>query len=206
MKSQSSWLMAVAGAALFAIAVAPSAFAAQNKNSGVFSVGCLSGDTALQSALSTSGDPAEVTVTPATLWPPNHKFADVTVSMNLNGSAASAVDVSLTVSAITDDQVSADDPGGSGCGPSTAKQGEDWDPTDLASNPIVIDGSLMASTDTVSTDPGEIQLRQERCAKVGTRTYYVSVSCCDVTNNVCDQTPETLDVTVLKSRGHHGKP
>jgi hypothetical protein len=190
-----SMLKAVSGVALLAIAVAPPAFAKpKDKSSGEFSVACLVGD----------ANPATVTVTPATLWPPNHKMDGVIVSMSLDSDAASAVPVSLTISGITDDQASADDSGGAGCGKPTSKQGADWLPTDLGSSPIVLNGSLELTTDTLATDPGEIQLRSERCARLGTRTYEISVVCCDLTdamNPVCDPSAETLDVTVKESHG-----
>jgi hypothetical protein len=52
--------------------------------------------------------------------------------MTLPAAAASAVDVSVQVTDITDDQLSADNDNGEGCGKPTAKQGADWSPTDFS--------------------------------------------------------------------------
>lgn len=191
----------LAGASLLLMAVASSALA--NRDTGSFSVACLTNDIALQSAegLTTGSPAATVTISPASLWPPNHKFRNVNISMSLPSGAtnlASPVDVSLTVNDITDDQVTQDDGGGAGCGKPSARQGADWSPTDFTG--LVQSGALQLTTDSVSV-PG-VELRAERCAKLGTRTYEVSVTCCDITNSVCDTAPEVLDVTVPKSRGH----
>jgi hypothetical protein len=169
------------------------------KNSGGFSVGCLLNDSTLQGeeGLSSSDPPAVVTISPARLWPPNHKLKNMLISMSPAANSSSVVDVSLTITNITDDQISDDDAGDAGCGPATSLQGADWSPTDFSS--LTASGSVQNTTDAVSI-PG-VQLRGERCAMDGTRTYAVSVTCCDITNgNVCDSTPGVLDVTVPKSR------
>ena len=59
---------------------------------------------------------------------------------------------------------------------------------------------------------GGVELRAERCAKLGTRTYELAVTCCDSTNAVCDTVGTVngvalgalpiLDVTTPK---HNGK-
>lgn len=205
MEFEKKMASAVGAAAILLIAVAPAAFAkGKLQGSTSFTVGCLTSDSALQSAEGITDPtvaPANVTISPADLWPPNHKFKDEAISMSLTDAVSAPVDVSLTVNDITDDQVSEDNPGGSGCGASTAKQGADWIPTDFST--LTNSGSLEAVTDTVSISG--VELRSERCAKLGTRTYEVSVTCCDATNSVCDSTPEVLDVTVKKSQGHHGK-
>jgi hypothetical protein len=166
-----------------------------------FSVGCLSEDAVLQSAegIPPTQDPAAVTISPSLLWPPNHKFRTTPISMSLAADSASPVDVTLTVNDITDDQVADDDAGGAGCGPVTSKQGADWSPTDFST--LTASGTLQNTHDAVSISG--VQLRAERCVKDGTRTYEVSVTCCDITNAVCDSTPEVLDVIVPKNKGHH---
>jgi len=42
----------------------------------------------------------------------------------------------------------------------------------------------------------------KRFAKDGTRTSEVTVTCCDTTNSVCDDTPEVLDVAGHKPVDH----
>ena len=128
--------------------------------------------------------------------------------MTLPADAGSAVGVSLTVTDITDDQLATDNGNGGGCGKPTTKQGADWSPTDFSG--LVATGTLEATTDSLALDG--VELRSERCAKLGTRTYTATVVCCDTTNDVCDTVgtvngikldslPE-LDVTVAKSKKH----
>ena len=171
----------------------------KSKDSGTFSTTCLDSDNNLSNG-------ATIAISPATLWPPKHKMAPVIVSMKLNADANSSVPVSFSISSITDDQVADDDAGGHGCGQKTSKQGSDWSPGSLdAQNPLTISGSLQMSSDAISTDPGAVQLRRERCAKEGTRVYELEVTCCDNTNAqspVCDSSPEVLEVTVPHDRRH----
>ena len=184
---------------LMFLAMSVSAWA---KDRGSFSIGCLTNDTDLQTAeaLASATDPAaSVTVSPASLWPPNHKMRNVTLSMSLPASATNLVapvEVSLTVNDVTDDQVASDDAGGAGCGRPSSEQGADWSPTDLSS--LVATGALQTASDAVVLDG--LQLRGERCAKDGTRTYEISVTCCDTTNSVCDSAPEILTVVTPKSQ------
>jgi len=199
---------ALCGAALLAIASASGALA---KDSGSFTVGCLTQDTALQTSegLASGAAAANVTITPAKLWPPNHKFRTEGISMSLAADSSSPVDVSITVNDITDDQVSTDDAGDSGCGAPTSKQGPDWSPTDFSG--LTATGSLQHTSDT-PVAIGGVELRAERCAKLGTRTYELTVTCCDSTNAVCDTVGTVngvalgalpiLDVTTPK---HNGK-
>jgi len=199
---------ALSGAALLAIASASGALA---KDSGSFTVGCLTQDTALQTSegLASGAAAANVTITPAKLWPPNHKFRTEGISMSLAADSSSPVDVSITVNDITDDQVSTDDVGDSGCGAPTSKQGPDWSPTDFSG--LTATGSLQHTSDT-PVAIGGVELRAERCAKLGTRTYELTVTCCDSTNAVCDTVGTVngvalgalniLDVTTPK---HNGK-
>jgi hypothetical protein len=171
------------------------------KDRGSFSIGCLTNDTDLQTAeaLASATDPAaSVTVSPASLWPPNHKMRNVTLSIALPASATNLVapvEVSLTVNDVTDDQVASDDAGEAGCGTSS-KQGADWSPTDFSS--LVATGPLQTTSDALVLDG--LRLRGERCAKDGTRTYEISVTCCDTTNSVCDSAPEILTVVTPKSQ------
>ena len=128
--------------------------------------------------------------------------------MSLAADVSSAVDVSLQVTDITDDQLAGDNGGGDGCGQPTSTQGADWAPTTFP-GPLAT-GSLELLSDSLAVDGTE--LRSERCAKLGTRTYTVTVQCCDTTNAVCDTVGTVngitlgalpaLDVTVAKSKGH----
>ena len=201
---------AASGAAIFLIAVAPAALA-KSKGSGNYSVGCLTLDTILQASegIAAGTAAATVTIAPASLWPPNHKLQTEDITMTLPDAASSAVDVSLQVTDITDDQLAAESGKGGGCGQPTSKQGQDWSPTDFSG--LVSTGTLEATTDSLALDG--VELRSERCAKLGTRTYTVTVTCCDTTNSVCDTVGTVngitlgslpaLDVTVPKSRKGH---
>ena len=198
---------ALCGAALLAIASASGALA---KDSGSFTVGCLTQDTALQTSegLTSGAAAANVSIAPANLWPPNHKLRPEGISMSLAADSSSLVDVSVTVNDISGDQVSADDAGNSGCGAPTSKQGPDWSPTDFSG--LTASGSLQHISDT-PVAIGGVKLRAERCAKLGTRTYELAVTCCDITNAVCDTVGTVngvalgalpiLDVTTPKHKG-----
>jgi hypothetical protein len=204
MKFEKLMASAVGAAAVLVIATAPAALA-KAKNQPSFSVGCLTQDTALQTAegLSAGDAAATVTIVPASLWPPNHKLKNEGVTMTLPADASSAVDVSLQLIDITDDQVGAGK--GEGCGKATST---DWEPTVLPG--VAVTGTLELTTDSLALDG--VELRSERCAKLGTRTYTVTVTCCDTTNAVCDTVgtvngitldslPE-LNVTAPKSKKH----
>lgn len=123
---------AASGAAIFLIAVAPAL--AKSKGSGNYSVGCLTQDTILQASegIAAGTAAATVTIAPASLWPPNHKLQTEDITMTLPDAASSAVDVSLQVTDITDDQLAAESGKGGGCGQPTSKQGQDWSPTDFS--------------------------------------------------------------------------
>ena len=128
--------------------------------------------------------------------------------MSLAADSSSLVDVSVTVNDITDDQVSTDDAGHSGCGKPTSEQGADWSPTDFSG--LSASGSLQHTSDT-PVAIGGVELRAERCAKLGTRTYELAVTCCDSTHAVCDTVGTVngvalsalpiLDVTTPKHKG-----
>ena len=183
---------ALSGAALLAIASASGALA---KDSRRFTVGCLTQDTPLQmsEALASGSAAANVTVAQAKLWPPNHKFRSEGISMSLVADSNSPVDVSITVNDITDDQVSADDGRQSGCGAPTGSQGRDWLPIDFSG--LTATGSLQHISDT-PVAIGGVELRAERCAKLGARTYELAVTCCDITNAVCDTVGTVNGVTL----------
>jgi len=196
---------ALGGAAIAMLAAAPGALA---KDTGSVVMSCLTNDTALQDAegVDHTTDPAQVTVSPARIWPPNHKMRNLGASMGLTNNLTdtnSHVDVTLTITDITDDQAADDDAGGHGCGKPTSKQGPDWSPTDFSNNAVQVGGPLTSTSDSVGFNAGDLKVRGERCAKDGIRTYEVSVVCCDTTNSVCDADPEVIDVTVPKNRGHH---
>ena len=184
--------------ALLTITMAPMAY---GNGSGRFSSGCLANDLALQTAegIQPSQAAATVSVSPAVLWPPNHNFSKVTLSMSLPPgvhSLNSPVSVSLTVVDITDDQVAADDAGDPGCRPTTTIEGLDWAPTDFSG--LNTRDALKATSDRLSIHA--LSLRNERCSQLGTRTYQLSVTCCDITNSVCDSTSEVVNVMAPKSQ------
>ena len=211
MKLEKLMATAVGAAAILVIATAPAAFAKRKqKMQPSFSVGCLTQDTVLQASedRSEGSAAATVTISPASLWPPNHKLRSEDITMSLPAEAASSVDVSLQVTEITDDQVDAGK--GDGCGKPASKQGAEWSPTEFPFPSPAAAGTLEETTDSLPLNG--VELRSERCAKLGTRTYTVTVQCCDITNAVCDTVgtvngitldslPE-LDVTVAKSKGH----
>jgi hypothetical protein len=212
MKLERLMASAVGAAAMIVIATAPAALAKSKggKPPTSFSVGCLTQDTALQTSegLSAGAAAATVTISPASLWPPNHKLESEDISMTLPADAASAVDVSLQVTDITDDQLAADNGKGDGCGQPTSKQGADWVPTTFPG--VAATGTLELTTDSLALDG--VEVRSERCAKLGTRTYTITVQCCDTTNSVCDtagtvngitlDSLPALDVTIAKSQKH----
>ena len=114
---------------------------------------------------------------------PNHKLENENVTMTLPADAASAVDVSLQVTDITDDQLAADNGTGDGCVKPTSTQGADWAPINFP------------RTARRHRQPGGyhrlagaygVEIRSQRCAKLGTRTYTLTVQCGDTPNSVCD--------------------
>jgi hypothetical protein len=202
--------LAMGGAALILFAVAPVAMA-KSKDSGSNAVQCLANDSALQTAENISNPltgPVTVSISPASLWPPNHKMRTEGLSASLtqafspnppSGTYASGADISVYLVDITDDQIADDVGGGHGCGKPEAKQGPDWTPAAVLSDATSYDLATATLTDTSSsaldfvdqTDATvDVQLRGERCARDGARLYTVSVVCCDTTAGapkiVCD--------------------
>ena len=60
----------------------------------------------------------------------------------------------------------------------------------------------MALTNALLSWGGVGSCAAKRFAKDGTRTSEVTVTCCDTTNSVCDDTPEVLDVAGHKPVDH----
>src|SRR5487761_476050 len=202
----------VIGAAALAILVATSsAFGKgpKGKDFGTYQVGCLAADTALQTVegIQNSGtSPAVVSISPATLWPPNHKMSTESVAVGLTqaitspgGVYGSGADIKVWVTGLTDDQIADETGKGQGCGQPTAKQGPDWTPDVSFTDPnSYIFGEATGLSDTTlailsltnqSAQAADISLRAERCARDGTREYSVYLVCCDTTNPssvICD--------------------
>ncbi len=169
------------------------------EDSGHFSVGCLTNDSALKAeeGLGRLDAAATLTISPALLWPVNQRFSNTRIAMSLPATVqlSSAVTVTLTVNNVTNDQVVDDDPRRSGCRAAIGNLGTDWTPATLVG--LSASGRLQATTDTVSVTA--VQLRRERCLKLGARTYRISVTCCDITHAVCDSIPQVLNVLVPKA-------
>jgi hypothetical protein len=182
----STWSLA-AISAMAAIALALPASAGSHFEGGQASIPCGAG---------------QVIVSPIQLWPPNHKMRTISITY-IDNSAAGATEgnndgdqESLAINSITDNQSGLDDEGGHGCGPSTAKQGEDW----------------TFSTNTITgTDPANIgttaQIRGERCGRDNNdRIYDINVTCGDPdAGSSSNPTTVDLNVTVPHDRGHAHK-
>ncbi len=83
--------------------------------------------------------------------------------MTLPADAASAVNVSLQVTDITDDQLAADNGNGDGCGKPTSTQGADWAPTTFPGT--LATGSLEVTTDSLALDGSANPVRALREAR-----------------------------------------
>ena len=211
MSGKSIAVKTIGAVALAFIAATPSAFAKgpKNQGSGTYQVGCLAADSALETAegIQDSGtSPAVVTISPATLWPPNHKMRTESVAVGLSqaittpGSVyASGADLKVWVVGLTDDQITDESGKGRGCGQPNSKQGPDWTPDVSSTDPstyIFSEASGLSDTTLAtlsftsqSDQAADISLRAERCARDGTREYAVDIVCCDTTNPsavVCD--------------------
>lgn len=106
-----------------------------------------------------------VSISPARLWPPNHKMRNASVTYTDESVEDSTL--TLTVNGITDDQSSVDGSGDGGCG--RPNESQDWS---FDSKPV--SGPEGAISENVL-------LRAERCAgdkaDGGTRTYDINVTC-----------------------------
>jgi hypothetical protein len=190
------WSGTILAATLLAVVASSPKPALAKKAVTSFTVDCLANDAALMASEGVSTAPVAVTITPATLKPPNHKFKNETITMSLTNNSTTPVDLAIAITDITDDQLVEDDTKGEGCGPPSTKQGPDWQPIDFTA--LTASGTLQNTTDTPLAISG-VKLRAERCTKVGTRTYSLAVTCTDTTNSVTDATPVLL-VTVPKGK------
>jgi hypothetical protein len=139
-------------------------------NSGINTVNCICdvGDSTCDT----------VTYSPTTLWPPDHTLQTITITGH---DSDNENNLTVTVTGITDDQVPED--AGDGCGVPAATEGPDW--TGIGNN------------STGSNPVTSAEVRAERCANEGARTYNITVT--------CSEEGETgtvhLFVTVPKSQG-----
>ena len=182
----SIWALAVIFA-VGTIAVAVPASAGNHFEGGEASIPCGAG---------------QVVYSPIQLWPPNHQMRTISITY-IDNSAPGATQgnndgdqESLTINSISDNQTGDDDEGGHGCGPNTAKQGNDWS---FSSNTIT------------STDPqnigAQVQVRGERCGKEDmARIYDINVTCGDPdAGNSSNPTTIDLSVTVPHDKHHAEK-
>jgi len=130
-----------------------------------------------------------VTVTPAKMWPPNHKMKDVTLNYD-ETSADDGDTIGLTVTSISNEEEGTEKG-------STRRHG----PDDAG------EGFTDTGTDTTPSDPATvvIQLRKERLAKPKDgRTYTIEVECTDAGDvSLEPPTTDTASITVFvpHSRG-----
>jgi hypothetical protein len=130
-----------------------------------------------------------VTVTPAKMWPPNHKMKDVTLTYD-ETSADDGDATGLTVTSISNEEEGTEKG-------STLRHGPD----------DVGEGFTDSGIDTTPSDPATvvIQLRKERLAKPKDgRTYTIEVECTDggaVSGGEATTDTATITVFVPHSRG-----
>src|SRR5712692_6346737 len=99
-----------------------------------------------------------VTYSPTILWPPNHKLRTIDITGH---DTDTEKNLTITVTDIESDQT---EDHGEGCGQPDPKQGAD--------------SSGVGNSGGPATDPAtSVELRAERCAKLGARTYTITVSC-----------------------------
>ncbi len=123
----------------------------------------------------------EVSISPALLWPPNHKLHSEVVTYS--DDSIDGGTLKLTVNGITDNQAD-DDGSGKGC--VNPNQAMDWD-----FNPDTVSGPEGAISEMV-------RLRAERCAAVGSREYTINVTCeNDPPTDSQEPQVETTDLTVI---------
>lgn len=161
-------LSAVGVAAALLTAAAPAAFAKKPAGPNLFTTAC--------------GD-GTVTVTPETLWPPNHKLATISISYVETATDTAADTISLTINSITDDEL-AQDPGTAGTPDSCGPDDVDW---------------VFDSTPVTASDPSAaattVQVRAERCGDdkaQGGRKYTINLTCAG-----SDGSTDTIDVPVV---------
>lgn len=177
----------IAGALALTASVAFPALAA-TRNSGTSSpVTCTGG-----------GADGTVTVSPDTLWPPNHKMVNVTVSYadteNDGGATGETTMVTITGVSETDGTTTSnaevpDTLKGSGA-PGTVQ------------GPDAVPGATAPGSDPSSPATAQVQLRAERSGTDGHgsgRTYAITVSCMD--SNEPGNSTATVDVFVPHDMG-----
>ena len=152
---------------------------------------------------STSCNDGTVSVTPSTIWPPNHKM--VTVTITYADTDKDGDSTMITVMSISDNETV----GGvelNGSGQPTAQQGPDWSGagnTGSGSDPT--SGSATPAQTTA-------QVRAERSGTGDGRTYDIKVTCTDSGGTDAGDPSEatmqsqTVDlyVTVPHDQGHNG--
>lgn len=128
----------------------------------------------------TCGSDISIVYSPTTIWPPNHKMRTITIQATDSDNDGDPF--SIQVTGITSNQTEAN---GQGCG--------SQDP----------DSAGIGSTAIGSTDPTPIltsvQVRGERCARLGDRVYDIKIACTDT--GAAGATAD-LYVTVPHSIGH----
>jgi hypothetical protein len=186
-----TWLALLAGASTVALIAAAPSFAA-NRNSGTSAPVACAGD-------------VSVTVSPTTIWPPNHKFVPLTITATdtegQNEVLPETGCFSVAVDSVTSDE---EGPGQvtNGCGAPDPTQGLDemWNPTPTVGDESS-DGSVANKNAVV---------RAERCGGGTGRTYTITVTCVDegiaVVNGTCTGGTTgmaTLTVFVPHDQGTH---
>lgn len=157
MTSTKNCLSLIGGVVAFLLVLTPSAFAKHSSGDRQATVDC--------------GD-GVITYSPSTLWPPNHKMQDISISFAETETPDSDT-LGLLVTDITSSQQAEDDAGGAGCGAASATQGPDF----VIDDPAGVTGPAGDDVDEVTTS---VHLRAERCAKDKTpRLYTIDVTCSD---------------------------
>lgn len=177
MKLKTSLVAMAAASAMALAAVAPTL--AATKNSGTASnIACGNTDIILS-------------YSPTTLWPPNHKMQTILITASDSDADGGAMGetFSAMISNITENQSEVP---GMGCG-NVSTQGPD---------------SMIVNPGGMSTDPGtvsaQVQVRSERCAAEGTRTYDIQVTCMENSATEMMQSGTAdLIVTVPHDQGNH---
>jgi hypothetical protein len=135
-------------------------------------------------AVTTCGKDLTIAYSPTVLFPPNHKLKTISIVATDTDSDGPEEPASITVTSITGNQENAP---GEGCGERGEEHGPDWTGIGNSVSGNVDPGSLNLS----------VQLRAERCVRLGDRLYTIEISCDD---NGGTGTAE-LTVTVPRNRG-----